>query len=139
MEIFHYVANELKDTANFESNLSVTDDKTGAVYNDFDFDTSSLMNESGPSTLFSQCSNVFGEDDHGETNNEELVPQRAIDVDVLEAILYEHLPFENGLIDYVNEARDMNYMTKVYNIATFGWRGLVQQMAAKIFEIFKMR
>ena len=25
------------------TNLSVTDDKLGAVYNDFDFDTSSLM------------------------------------------------------------------------------------------------
>ena len=144
MEVFHYVANELKDTANFESNLSVTDDKTGAVYNDFDFDTSSLMNESGPSTSFSQCTNVFGADEDGETNNEELVPQRAIDVAVLEAdkteaILYEHLSFESDLMDYVSEARDINYMTKVYKIATFGWRDLVQQMTAKTFEIFQMR
>ena len=86
----------------------------------------------------------LGKTSTAKKNNEELVPQRVIDVAVLEAdnmeaILYEHVSFESDPMDYISEARDMNYMTKVYKIATFGWRDLVQQMTTKTFEIFQMR
>jgi len=38
MEIFHYVANQLKSTPLFESNIETesTKDRIGAVYNDYD-------------------------------------------------------------------------------------------------------
>ena len=86
MEMFHYVAEKLRVYPLFENgNKSIKINKErGAVYNDFDFDSTELLSECTSNITYSQtlvqdASDVFS------LKSDALVPQIFIDLAVLEA------------------------------------------------------
>ena len=86
MEVFHYVAEKLRVYPLFENgNKSIKINKErGAVYNDFDFDSTELLSECTSNITYSQtlvqdASDVFS------LKSDALVPQIFIDLAVLEA------------------------------------------------------
>ena len=86
MEVFHYVAEKLRVYPLFENgNKSIKLNKErGAVYNNFDFDSTELLSECTSNITYSQtlvqdASDVFS------LNSDALSPQMSIDQVVLEA------------------------------------------------------
>ena len=86
MEVFHYVAEKLRVYPLFENgNKSIKINKErGAVYNDFDFNSTELLSECSSNITYSQTS-VQDTSDVFSLNSDALVPQMSIDHAVLEA------------------------------------------------------
>ena len=142
MQVFHYLANQLKNTPNFENKKEYVnlDDGAGSIYNDFDFDASRLMREENNDTCFSQSSNLNVT--YNEKDAEFLVPQEAIDHAVVEAdknegIFYNALAFDHPLYDCTSSVPDDEYMRKVYLLATGEWKKL--NLKQEAFEAYNMR
>ena len=60
MEIFCYVADQLKGVDNFECG-NATVQTTGAIYNDFDCDPCELLGGIDEEPLYSQTTNLLGD------------------------------------------------------------------------------
>ena len=116
MQVFHYLSHVLRNMRNFECGAGRvnSEDGEGAVYNDFDFDTTSLVVEAG--NLCSQTS-VHTND----TPTTSMAPQDAVEFAILEAdksegVLYEHTVFDHPLFDCETAVVDEEYIQKVYDI-----------------------
>ena len=141
MSVFHYVAHQLRDVPLFESeDAYVNSTSSGAIYNDFGHNPLDLLQGStAQEFFFSRCSNdVYLSE--GPT-----VPQAAIDHAILEAdknegILYDHLTFDSSIFDCSRDINDLEYMRKVYLLATAdseAWKKL--SITDEIIHIFTMR
>ena len=75
MEIFHYLANQLKGTPIFENDHSKIDKnkESGAVFNDFDFQPDELLSSTHNDKMFGAISNSSVRFDHNDPSF--LIPQ----------------------------------------------------------------
>lgn len=145
MQIFHYLAHVLKRKSLFECSSSTVrsyacETGRGAIYNDFDFDGSKLLQTSSSTLAEQQHLIASAGNDSGN-----VVPQSAIDHAVLEAdhyegTLYDYLAFESELFDCTSQKASKSYMAKVYEILTTEeLRNVDSQIKEKTLEIFEMR
>ena len=110
MEIFHYVADQLKDTPLFESDmpeLSEENDRTGAVYNDFDTETP--FPDTPISTL--EPSQECNEDNERPVLTRGEVDSALLYADENENAFNIHIDSEN--FDTTSVTADKNYHEKV--------------------------
>lgn len=143
MEVFHYVANQLQGVSNFDNpnrKVNEMEQNMGAIYNDFDHDSSRLMDDDNESIIFSQSTNLL-EDDKIVAS---VMPQLAVDYAILESdrtegTLYPHLVIDHELVDVTSSARDPKYLDKVYKIVVFEWKSISTEMTGKTFDIYNMR
>ena len=123
MDIFHYVADQLKTTPLFTcSSKTFRDRGKGAVYNDFDFDSSQLA------TCSTKTSAAAAEIQPRPTLKE-LVPQKLVDYAILHndnvtGADYAALAIDTEYQDCASNEPDEEYMRKVYKIVTEEWRNL---------------
>ncbi|XP_057304369.1 uncharacterized protein LOC130641548 [Hydractinia symbiolongicarpus] len=120
MEIFVYVASQLKDISLFTSETNVAKkNQVGAVYNDVDCDPSVFLDEEQTLEASSSCLST-------RVQIENAVPQEAIDYAIIAAddrdgILYHALNFDHELFDIENKLHSAEYMRKMYEIAAGAW------------------
>ena len=144
MEVFHYVAEKLRVYPLFENgNKSIKINKErGAVYNDFDFDSTELLSECSSNitylqTLVQDTNDVFS------LNSDALVPQMSIDHVVLEAdknnepVFYNTLAFDHPDYDISSSTPDKEYLKKVHRLATGGYKDI--NRSEELFNIYEMR
>ena len=101
MEVFLYVVEKLRVHPLFENgNKSIkTNKERGAVYNDFDFDSTELLSECSSGITYSETL-VQDTNDVFSLNSDALVPQMSIDHVVLKAdknnepVFYDTLAFD---------------------------------------------
>ena len=132
MEVFHYVAEKLRVYPLFENgNKSIKINKErGAVYNDFDFDSTELLSECSSNITYSQTL-VQDTNDVFSLNSDALVPQMSIDHAVLEAdknnepVFYNTLAFDHPDYDISSSTPDKEYLKKVHRLATGGYNCLI--------------
>lgn len=111
MEIFHYVADQLKNTSLFESSVAEpTDSPTGAIYNDFD--SACPFGDSGGSTLEPTQTTASA--------STLLVTQEDMDYALTEAdeesnLFDEYTHFESENFDVSSLTADDSYHEKVKN------------------------
>ena len=130
------MADQTKNTPNFECTTIELDSirKMVSVFNDFDYDTTQLMNGDDYVTTCTQSSIEC------QNNLETLVPQEAIENAVLETdrhngILYDQVTFEHILFDCETEVTNINYLEKVYEIAAGAWKEI--PMTQKFWKFLK--
>ena len=144
MEVFHYVAEKLRVYPLFENgNKSIKINKErGAVYNDFDFDSTELLSECSSNitylqTLVQDTNDVFS------LNSDALVPQMSIDHAVLEAdknnepVFYNTLAFDHPDYDISSSTLDKEYLKKVHRLATGGYNDISR--SEELFNIYEMQ
>uniref|UniRef100_A0A7M5X1I1 SF3 helicase domain-containing protein n=1 Tax=Clytia hemisphaerica TaxID=252671 RepID=A0A7M5X1I1_9CNID len=133
MEVFHYLADYLRDEPIFDapSHLQPNAVQTGAIYNDFDFNPMSLMYRdemdrfclSQPPSAGTNAATNENVDDEDEANNDDntalvqALDHAIIQADRNEGILYEDLQWETELFDNVSEVCDTDYIEKVITLA----------------------
>ena len=127
MEIFQYLANQLKGTPIFENDHRKIgkNKESGAVFNDFDFQPDELLSSSHTDTVFGAISNSRVKSD--ESDAIFLIPQESVDHAVLQAdrrepVFYNALSFEHPHYDISSTAPDKEYVEKIYNIVTGGFK-----------------
>ena len=114
----------------------------GAVYNDFDFDSTELFSEctsniTYPQTLVQDASGVFS------LNSDELVPQMSIDHAVLgadknnEPVFYNTLAFDHPDYDISSCTPDKEYLNKVHRLATGGYKDI--NYSEELFDVYEMQ
>ena len=128
MQVFHYLAHVLRNKRNFECRAGRVnvDDGDSAVYNDFDFDTTSLLADVG--ILSSQISTAT-------TNfpKTSMAPQNAVEFAILQAdksegVPYDHTAFDHPLFDCETSVVDEEYFQKVYDLmCTNAWKCVKEQ------------
>lgn len=143
MQVFHYLADLLKDTPLFEHELDETSkNETGAVYNDYDNNPMKLLleNDNDP-FCFSQSSNLGPAKSVSiDTLVKEGKEHALLEVDQMEGLFYEDLSFDSYCHDINGPVTDRLYLEKVFKIATGdadAWKSL--SISNKALEIFKMR
>ena len=113
-------------------------DGEGAVYNDFDFDTTSLLSEAG-----NLCSQTSVHTNDAPTTS--MAPQDAVEFAILEAdksegVLYEHTVFDHPLFDCETAVVDEEYIQKVYDIVcTDAWKYIKEQFSGGTESVYDMR
>ena len=115
MEVFHYVANELKDTPLFDNRPEPARD-TGSIYNDFDLSSVSLMVTSEECAEFSFSQKVATSPEKNSATIAEAVDYAVMDADVSDGLLYEHLVWDSPLFDNYSETCDDSYIEKVHKL-----------------------
>ena len=144
MHIFHYLADQLKDTPNFASaNIEESQSSEGAIYNDYDFDTRKLMQDADSVSYIREASATSCE--RRQDDLQSLVPQSAVDHAVLEAdrfegILYQQLTYDTEIFDCESDISDQSYMEKVYLLGTWdpkAWSNLT--ISEDTINAFEMR
>ena len=144
MEVFHYVAEKLRVYPLFENgNKSIKINKErGAVYNDFDFNSTELLSECSSNITYSQTS-VQDTNDVFSLNSDALVPQMSIDHAVLEAdknnepVFYNTLAFDHPDYDISSSTPDKEYLKKVHRLATGGYKDI--NRSEELLNIYEMR
>ena len=129
MEVFHYVAEKLRVYPLFENgNKSIKINKQrGAVYNDFDFNSTELLSECSSNITYSQTS-VQDTNDAISLNSDALIPQMSIDHAVLEAdknnepVFYNTLAFDHPDYDISSSTPDKEYLKKCIDLQLEGIR-----------------
>ena len=139
MQVFHYVADQLKEVELFEATSATTaSEGTGAIFNDFDnpspFDDSFASNLSFGSQT-TQLSSTFGTVDEGVSVPE--VDHAILESDRVEGLWNQHLVFDTDLFDYGEGAPDDNYYRKVHLLLTKNKDVVenISEMAERIFLI----
>ena len=139
MEVFHYLAEELKGQPIFD-NVTEKDSEHGAVYNDFDGSPLKLL------LSHEECAEFSLSQPHNKNTSPVKNPEaieKALDSVVMEAdksegLLYEHLVWESSLFDNYSEECDVAYMEKVYKLVTNSegcWSEItISPQAEKMFE-----
>ena len=137
MSVFHYVADQLKEVALFDSETTDTID-TGAIFNDFDATPSDLLeNDSSELFCFSQTTNVVNEE---ETSNSiiEAVDHAVMHEDFAVGVHANQLRWDTPLFDNESAVTDNTYLEKVYKLLTDKEHGLddltISKEAIKMFE-----
>ena len=143
MEVFHYVAEKLRVYPLFENgNKSIKINKErGAVYNDFDFDSTELLSECTSNIAYSQtlvqdASHVFS------LNSDALVSQMSIDHAVLEAdknnepVFYNTLAFDHPDYNISSSTPDKQYLNKVHRLGTGGNKDI--NHSEELFDVYEM-
>ena len=119
MEVFHFVAHQLKDTPLFDAEIQPTQPTTsGSIYNDFDNSTSSLLYSRGEEWF---CySQVPPSQESNQTSDpiEEALDAAVMTTDAAEGVHYEHLQWESEYFDNYSEKDELEYYQKVYDLAT---------------------
>ena len=106
MEIFHYLANQLKGIPIFESDLRKMDKnkESGAVFNDFDFQPDELLSSTHNNTVFGAISNCgvrFDQNDVTFLISQESVDHAVLEADRHEPVFYDVLSFEHTHYDII--------------------------------------
>jgi len=140
MQVFHYLADQLKDTPLFEATTtSTTSNGFGAIFNDFDnpnpFDgvVNTNLSFSSQSTELSTV--------EGNLQNCVTVPEvdhAILESDRVEGLWNEDLVFNTDLFHYGNEAADDEYYRKVFLLLTeedHTTLNTISDRAKRIFEI----
>ena len=111
----------------------------GAIFNDFDFDPSQLLEND--EIDFSTSSNL---QDLAPSCSSS-VPQDVVDYAVLEAdrqdgVLYDYLSFTSPLFDCTSRTATEEYMEKVYDIIVSGvYKDIEEEITPETTAIFEMR
>ena len=139
MDVFHYVAHQLRRIALFESTDESIYNTVGAVYNDFDFDSRALLN-----TEAEFCYSQFDSRDTEDAIIDTAVPNEAVvyailEADVTDNNLYEILAIDHELVDLTSALNDVSYMMKVREIAMSAWEDIWLQLSIRAIEVFEMR
>lgn len=140
------MANQLKDIDLFDSpSLNTDDANKGALYNDFDSNPLDLLGGISNIPCYSQTSNI-SDSIQQEEEELEIVPIEAMEHALLEAdkeesIFVDFLSFESDLYDISTQKVDIQYMEKVYRIATIQDEADFDQIEVTDFatDIFDMR
>lgn len=117
------MAKQLQDVDMFDSkSIVVEEENTGAIYNDFDHNPLDLLGRITNEPCYSQSSNL-GNHQAISREDMELVPRRAVEHALLEAdqhesIFCDFLSFQSNLYDIETVEVNLQYMEKVYKIAT---------------------
>ena len=143
MEVFHYVVEKLRVYPLFENgNKSIKINKErGAVYNNFDFDSTELLRECTSNITYSQLL-VQDASDVVPLNSDELVPQMSIDHAVLEAdknnepVFYNTLAYDHPNCDISSRTPDKEYLNKVHRLATGGYKDI--NRSEELFDVYEM-
>ena len=144
MEVFHYVAEKLRVYPLFENgNKSIKINKErGAIYNNFDFNSTELLSECSSNITYSQTS-VQDTNDVFSLNSDALVPQMSIDHAVLEAdknnepVFYNTLAFDHPDYDISSSTPDKEYLKKVHRLATGGYKDISR--SEELFDIYEVQ
>ena len=144
MEVFHYIAEKLCVYPLFEDgnkNIKINKER-GAVYNDFDFDSTELRSKCTSNITYSQtlvqdASDVFS------LNSDALVSQMSIDHAVLEAdknnepVFYKTLAFDHPDYDISSSIPEKEYLNNVHRLATGGYKDI--NRSEEPFDVYEMR
>ena len=107
MEVFHHVADQLKDTPLFESNVMEEEpEQTGALYNDFDQE-SPFENISTPAIDLTSSQTIAPLVEEAE------VDHALLDADRHENIFAPYTVFDTDNFDCATEVPDKEYYEKV--------------------------
>ena len=139
LEVFHYVAKQLKDVPLFEGGNGNIDREYGAVYNCFDFDPASLGDDGD-----SEWSGVPSSSQTVWENSADVLPQEAVDYAVIEAddrdgILYDALAFDHPLHDIENPIDSDIYMSTIFRILKGEWKVIFPMISEESLEAFERR
>ena len=146
MMVFHFLAHELRDEPIFDTPNVAPAAGNGAIYNDFDFNPTSLMhNDNVEFFSFSQPHPSAAAAVVQDSGNEVSALTEALDHAIMEAdrhegILYEDLQWETPLFDNSSENCDVEYVQKVVELASNNqgcWDKL--QISEKAVTMFKRR
>ena len=142
LEILHYLANLLKVTPIFENDHSKIDKnkESGAIFNDFDYQSDELLSSTHIDTVFGVISNSrvrFNENDATFLIPQESVDHAVLETDRHEPFFYNVLSFEHPHYEISSSALDKEYIEKVYNLATGGFKDL--PITQRKLEIYEMR
>ena len=124
MEVFHYLANKLKDEDNFDARPmdGANNSNTGAIYNDFDSNPLDLLGGITDMPCYSQSSNlrrsVSLDNVEEDAASKKAVDHALLEGDKHESIFVDFLTFKSDLYDITSPEPDLSYMEKVYRIAT---------------------
>ena len=141
MEVFHYVADQLKEIPLFEATTAAAASAgIGAIFNDFDnpspFDESSTSNLSFSSQSTELNSTVDLIVEEGVSLPE--VDCAILESDRIEGLWNEDLTFEKELFDYGSEAANEEYYRKVYLLLTESL-AIVENISEKAERDFEIR
>ena len=108
MEVFHYLADVLKNVPIFESNTMQPEQRTGAIYNDFDKENpfEGLSGEENWTMTLTQDA----------TSDVEVISQEEVD----KTILRQQLKYESQLFDEKSASATDSYVSKVKKILDTG-------------------
>ena len=134
MEVFHYAAEKLRVFPLLENgNKSIKINKErGAVYDNFDFDSTELLSECTSNitylqTLVQDASDVFSR------NSDALVPQISID----QPVFYNTVAFDHPDYDISSSTSDKEYLNKVHSLATGGYKDI--NRSKELIDVYEMR
>ena len=141
MDVFHYVADQLKDESLFDSPPLEPFTESGSIYNDFDRCHQDLLDtDSEQLFCYSQTTNYF--DETGSFQDETLV-QEAVDHAIMQEGLYAdvnfNLQWDTPLFDNFGNCNAIDYMEKVYQLSTDheAWHELT--FTKECIEMFERR
>ena len=122
MEVFHYVANALKNVPLFDSDTeAIRRDQSGggAIYNDFDHCPMELLQANDENMFcFSQTSNIETSEKTSEMSIQEAVDHAVMAEDEAVGVQYEHLAWESAYFDNFSDSCDQPYCEKVHKLVT---------------------
>jgi len=140
--VFHYVAEQLKGVELFDSQAKGKIE-TGSIFNEFDACPSDMLNEDLVEQFcFSQSSNnsatLTTATDGAVESVKEAVDHAIMEEDRAVGVHAEHLTWETPLFDSETDIGEMEYMKKVYKLATDSEIGLdeitISKEAINMFE-----
>ena len=117
MDVFHYVAHELRGEPLFDSAVE-QETGVGSIYNDFDASSTSLMVTTAECADFSFSQKMQSSPTKTSDAIAEAVDYAVMDADNSEGVLYEHLVWETPLFDNFAESCTDEYLEKVYRLVT---------------------
>ena len=142
MDIFHYVADQLRHEPLFDNSTTRTNEGMGAIYNDFDFDPINFLNDAADEEFtYSQTSNLVA---RYVVNTREVVPSVAVDYAIIQAddregILYDDLTFDHPLHDIESDINTLVYLQKLYTIISSEWRNICPLITSNTLKAYERR
>jgi len=119
MDVFHYVADQLKDESLFDSPPLQSFNSSGSIYNDFDRSSVDLL-ETSSQLLFcySQTTNF----DDNQDSDDDTILQEAVDHAIMQEDrnngVYNPVVWDTPLFDNFGSVNAIEYMSKVNELAT---------------------
>ena len=123
MQVFHYLANVLKDVPLFDSkDTRPVDVEEGAVYNDFDHCPMELLRGDQNTFSYSQMphreGDAAGPSTAADVSVQEATDHAVMEADRVEGVHYDHLTWETDLFDNYSDVCNWAYCTKVFKLVT---------------------
>ena len=135
MEVFHFLADTLKDTPLFESTIITTQERTGAIYNDFDKE-----NPFGEDSSDDEEPLIITQETTGDIQpicSQDDVDHALLEAERLEGLFSDSLTFHTELFDCTSETPDIDYLEKVNKLRETGLSAIVNDEAEMMFAIRK--